>query len=175
MLPTTSVGSHLGLLVPTHQSFDLLLELLLCRCYRLLGAHDGDDLPVLVLLAGEDDPGPGLVPNCLHVAAVASNQELVMLGLGAHLCGHGGESLLARKLKEHFLGLLNVFFRASDGDLEENTDLLDLSHDDRRKITTRLWVQRFLERLSVLFSLEFLQLGRYKSSFGAGEETEVRD
>ena len=88
----SSTGRHY--IISTHQSLDPGLKLLLGSIHGLLGAEDGDDLAVLVLLPREDDPCSSLVPDLLHVRAVATDQELVVLGLGPNLRREGREGLL---------------------------------------------------------------------------------
>ena len=103
----------------TYQAFDLSLELLLSCGNGLLGAEDRDELLVLVLLRGEDDPGAGLVPDRLHVGPVPSDEELVVLRLRPDLSREGGELLLVGQAEQHFLGLGHVVLGAANGHLKE--------------------------------------------------------
>lgn len=68
-----------------HQTLDELLQLLLSFLHRLLGANHSDELLVLVLSSGEDDPGASAIADLADVSTAFSNQELVVLGLGTQL------------------------------------------------------------------------------------------
>ena len=52
----------------------------------LAPTDNSNALPVCILCSREDDPGPGLVADLLYVDTLPPDQELVVLGLGLHLC-----------------------------------------------------------------------------------------
>ena len=107
-VPCTLLVNASGGVVLLHvgMQLDPVLELLLGRGHRLLFSDDHDTLLVGVLGSGEDDPGPGLVPDLLDVAAGVSHEELVVLRLGLH--GDAGQLLLVRQLGQQLDGLLHV-------------------------------------------------------------------
>lgn len=71
----------------THQALDEGLQLLLGLAYSFLRAHHSDQLLVLILGRGEDDPGPCAVTHLTDVSATLSNEELVVLRLSPQLSG----------------------------------------------------------------------------------------
>lgn len=146
----------------THQILDAGLQLLLGHGNGFLRSHDDNDLTVGVVLAGEDDPGSSLVPHTLDIGTLASNEEFVMLGLGADLGDAAGQLLLVGHLGQHLLGLLNVFLRSSNCDLHKRQFYYPVLAILRNKVSKN--VSFFYKERKCSFLFTVLQLGRYNSS-----------
>ena len=69
-------------LLSAHQICNLGLDLALGLLDSFLLAYDGNKLLVRILGGGEDDTRACLLPNFTNVGATASNEELMVLGLG---------------------------------------------------------------------------------------------
>ena len=82
----------------SHQVLDEFLQLFLGALHVLLLAHDGDDLAVLVTLAGEHDSGAGAGAQRLDLGAVLTCRAQTGRQLAATLsdsCSAGGSNRLA--------------------------------------------------------------------------------
>lgn len=68
-----------------HQTLDELLQLLLGLLHCFFSANHSDELLVLILRGGEDDPGAGAVADLADVSSTFPNEEFMVFWLCTQL------------------------------------------------------------------------------------------